>query len=82
MNERWRMWRQGRGSEVGKGLWSLELVPSSVSGSGTGSGDSGDGRRAALVSGSGGEGDGVPWEVGEEGRRRESMGVGMPRSRL
>ncbi|KAL8637267.1 MAG: hypothetical protein Q9228_005448, partial [Teloschistes exilis] len=21
MNERWRMWRQGRGSEVGKGLW-------------------------------------------------------------
>lgn len=26
MNERWRMWYQGRGSEVGKGLWSLEIV--------------------------------------------------------
>ncbi|KAL8761467.1 MAG: hypothetical protein Q9184_002424 [Pyrenodesmia sp. 2 TL-2023] len=26
MNERWKMWYQGRGSEVGKGLWSLEIV--------------------------------------------------------
>ncbi len=26
MNERWRMWYQGRGSEVGKGLWSLKIA--------------------------------------------------------
>ncbi|KAL8922596.1 MAG: hypothetical protein Q9208_005100 [Pyrenodesmia sp. 3 TL-2023] len=26
MNERWKMWYQGRGSEVGKGLWGLEIV--------------------------------------------------------
>ncbi|KAI4258842.1 MAG: hypothetical protein LQ352_001053 [Teloschistes flavicans] len=86
MNERWRMWYQGRGSEVGKGLWSLELVPSSVSGSG--SGDSGDGRKTAWAMGKGWESDGVPWEVGEEGRgKRESEsvvrgGVEMPKSRL
>ncbi|KAI4122416.1 MAG: hypothetical protein LQ338_005839 [Usnochroma carphineum] len=28
MNERWRMWYEGRGSEVGRGLWSLEIVAS------------------------------------------------------
>ncbi|KAI4095365.1 MAG: hypothetical protein LQ344_001663 [Seirophora lacunosa] len=27
MAERWRLWYQGRGSEVGRGLWSLEILP-------------------------------------------------------
>ena len=28
MNKRYQMWYQGRGSEVGRGLWNLEIVPS------------------------------------------------------
>lgn len=52
MNERWRLWYQGRGSEVGRGLWSLEIKTSPRLNEGRG-GPGGKGERKG------------PWEVGE-----------------
>ena len=34
MNERYARWYQGRGSEIGKGFWGLEIVPHGNSGGG------------------------------------------------
>ncbi|KAL8951739.1 MAG: hypothetical protein Q9222_002318 [Ikaeria aurantiellina] len=70
MSERYRKWYSGRGSEVGKGLWGLEIVSPS-------------GRTRGAFRGSDDDDDDVPWEVGEMGERsRYTSLVPPPKSRL
>lgn len=42
MNERYARWYQGRGSEIGRGFWSVGIVsPGSIGGGGSGGGGGG-----------------------------------------
>ncbi|KAI4244644.1 MAG: hypothetical protein L6R40_002848 [Gallowayella cf. fulva] len=69
MSERYAKWYQGRGSEIGKGLWGLEIVSPGNGGGGGGGG----GGRIGL------KGCDVPWEIGDRGKICQ---IGPPKSRL
>ncbi len=97
MNERYARWYQGRGSEIGRGFWSVGIVsPGSGSGGGGGGGGSGGGGLNATRGTSVSDNHTTkkterrnPWEIegliGKEdkGKGRDSeIGIGVPKSRL
>ena len=80
MNERYRKWYQGRGSEVGRGLWGLEMVGSPTGSVGVESNNRPEGKavetgmgdgREAVETGLGDERD--EWE--KEKRREKRRGL-------
>lgn len=88
MNERYARWYQGRGSEIGRGFWSVGIVsPGSGSGGGglnatrgTSVSDNHTTKKTERRN---------PWEIegliGKEdkGKGRDSeIGIGVPKSRL
>ncbi|KAI4244229.1 MAG: hypothetical protein L6R42_010510 [Xanthoria sp. 1 TBL-2021] len=83
MNERYARWYQGRGSEIGRGFWGVEIVPpaggvKAADGRGVSVGD--NDRKIAEQSST--------WEIiGKEGRSRGTtrgslIGIGVAKSRL
>ncbi|KAL9009204.1 MAG: hypothetical protein Q9180_009422, partial [Flavoplaca navasiana] len=96
MNERYARWYQGRGSEIGRGFWGLEIVPAGNSGGGAISDGKGPvnftgpissaGVAASCMDGKRGE-QRSPLEVRETSKEKNNnrgnrIGIGVAKSRI
>ncbi|KAL8868835.1 MAG: hypothetical protein Q9198_008046 [Flavoplaca austrocitrina] len=96
MNERYARWYQGRGSEIGRGFWGLEIVPPGNSGGGANTDGKGPVNLPSRISSAGVVAGGMdgkrvelrsPVEIKETSKdkdksRGNQIGIGVAKSRI
>ncbi|KAL8887712.1 MAG: hypothetical protein Q9215_004749 [Flavoplaca cf. flavocitrina] len=96
MNERYARWYQGRGSEIGRGFWGLEIVPPGNSGGGANTDGKGPVNITGPLSSAGVAAGGMdgkrveqqsPVEIRETSKKKDKVrgnqiGIGVAKSRI